>query len=194
MNNWSLRDFKPMCELQDKNGVLIGVNYQNPQGCSNFINSIAQVQRQDTMRDLERSRFFSLRAYGSTDRSIVEQEAVYVRYVVNGVAVNKFVGLEEVEHATASGVLDAIDNGLRKRVGVDVDTQKEKLVNMNLDGAAVNMGIYNGVGTNQKLRCGDQVTVTHCINHNLELALVDMRKEEPYLDIFEKTLKVFLII
>ena len=37
MHNWSLRDFKAVCELQVKNGVLMGDNYQNPQGCSNFI-------------------------------------------------------------------------------------------------------------------------------------------------------------
>ena len=71
--------------------------------------------------------------------------------------------------------------------------QKDKLVNMNLDGAAVNMGVYNGVSTRQQMRCGTQVTVTHCVNHNLELCLLDLRKEEPYLDTFEKTLEVFLI-
>ena len=65
---------------------------------------------------------------------------------------------------------------------------------MNLDGAAVNMGVYNGVGAKQRARCGGQVTVTHCINHNLELALMDLRKDEPYLDIFEKTLKVLFSI
>ena len=106
---------------------------------------------------------------------------------VNGVPVNKFVGLQEVEHA---GVLDAIDVCLKERVGVLVDTQVEKLVNINLDGAAVNMGMYKGVHALQKQRCGDQVTVTHCVNHNLELVLLDLRKDEPYFDIFEKTLKV----
>ena len=178
---------------QAKNGVAIGDNYLNPQGCANFIDSIAEVQRQDTMAGVQQCRFFSLRADGSTDHSITEQEALYVRYVENGVAVNKFLGLEEVEHSTAAGVLDAIDNCLSKRVGVLLDTQKQKLVNMNLDGAAVNMGVYNGVGALQRNRCGPQVTVTHCINHNLELALFDLRKEEPYMDIFEKTLKVFII-
>ena len=108
--------------------------------------------------------------------------------------VNKFVGLEEVEHSTADGVLDAIDSCLRNHVGVLVGTQKEKLVNMNLDGASVNMGVYNGVGAIQRARCGEQVTVTHCINHNLELALMDLRKDEPYLDTFEKTLKVLFSI
>ena len=111
---------------------------------------------------------------------------------MNGVPVNKFVGLEEVEHSTADGVLGAIDSCLKKRVGVLMGTQMEKLVNINLDGAAVNMGVYNGVGAIQRARCGGQVTVTHCINHNLELALMDLRKDEPYLDIFEKTLKVFI--
>ena len=67
-------------------------------------------------------------------------------------------------------------------------------MNINLDGAAVNMGIYNGVGVVQQRRCGAQVMVTHCINHNLELALLDLRKEEPYLDMFEKTLKIVMII
>ena len=191
MYNWSLKDFKHLCELQARNGLLIGDNYHNSVGASKFINSIAEVQRQDTMRCLREARFFSIRADGSTDRSIAEQEAVYVRYVVNGEPINKFVGLEEVEHANASGVLDAIDICLSKRVGILVDTLKEKLVNMNLDGAAVNLGIYNGVGTLQQRRSTSQVTVTHCVNHNLELALMDMRKEEPYLSIFEKTLKVF---
>ena len=79
MNNWSLNDFKALCELNLKNGVDIGENYQNRKGASDFINSIAEVQRQDTMECLKESRFFSIRADGSTDRSIAEQESVYIR-------------------------------------------------------------------------------------------------------------------
>ena len=52
---------------------------------------------------------------------------------------------------------------------------------------------YNGVGVLQQNRCGGQVTMTHFINHNLELAIHDVRKEEPYLDIFLKTFKVIII-
>ena len=79
------------------------------------------------MVGLQQSRFFSLRADGSTDNSITEQEAIYVHYEENVVAVNKFIGLEEVEHSTAAGVLDGIDNGFSKRVGVLVDTLQQKL-------------------------------------------------------------------
>ena len=49
MHNWSLEDSKSLCELQVKNGVLMGDNYQNHIGATNSINSIAEVQRQDTM-------------------------------------------------------------------------------------------------------------------------------------------------
>ena len=79
VHNWSLNDFKTLCELQSKNGVDMGVNYQNRQVASAFIKSIAEVQRQDTMRSLKEARFFSIMADGSTDRSIAEQESVYVR-------------------------------------------------------------------------------------------------------------------
>ena len=57
----------------------MGVDYQNRQGAFAFIKSIAEVQRQDTMRSLKEARFFSIMADGSTDRSIAEQESVYVR-------------------------------------------------------------------------------------------------------------------
>ena len=142
------------------------------------------------MKGLTQCRFFSLRADGSTDRSIAEQEAVYVRYVVNGEPVNKFIGLEEVEQSTSDRTLAAIDNSLATYAGVSMDMQKEKLVNINLDGAPVNMGVHNGVGVLQQRMIGDWVTVTHCVNHNLELAILDLRKDEPYLVLFGTTLKV----
>ncbi|CAL4098347.1 unnamed protein product, partial [Meganyctiphanes norvegica] len=99
------------------------------------------------------------------------------------------VGLEELENANADGVLTAINNALGKRVGVDLDTLKNKLVNMNMDGAAVNMGKKAGVGFKQKALVGGHVTVTHCVNHGLELAILELHKDDEYLKIFESTLK-----
>ena len=56
MHNWSLKDFKPLCELQVKNEVLMGDNYLNHVGgVTNFINSLVEVQRQDTMGCLAQS-------------------------------------------------------------------------------------------------------------------------------------------
>ena len=47
-----------------------------------------------------------------------------------------------MEDATANGVLSAIDNVLQTRAGVSVEVQRKKMVNHNLDCAAVNMGVY----------------------------------------------------
>ena len=59
-----------------------------------------------------------------------------------------------------------------------LEVQKKKLININLDGAAVNMGVHNGVGAKQKQRIGDHLIVTHCIIHGLELAILDLRRSD----------------
>ena len=82
---------------------------------------------------------------GSTDKSILEQEAVYIRCVIDGVAVNKFLGLQELDTANAAGVLQAVNWVLEIRASISLDTQKSKMININLDGASVNMGTYNGI-------------------------------------------------
>ena len=63
---------------------------------------------------------------------------------------------------------------------------KSKLFNVNLDGATVNMGVSIGVAAKIRNRTGDHVVVTHCINHYLELSIMDLRKEEEYVKVFEK--------
>ena len=189
--DWSLHSFTDLIQLQEKNGLHVGEEYwTNDHGPRMFLKHIAEVQRLKTKDILEQCRFFSVMADGSTDRSIVEQEAVYVRIVFNGIPVNKFLGLQELDAADAAGVLQAVDQALLTRAGISVDMQKRKLINVNLDGASVNMGAYNGVATQLQQRTGQQVIVTHCINHNLELAILDTRKEEPYLMEFNSTVKV----
>ena len=46
----------------------------------------------------------------------------------------------ELTSGNADGVIKAIDTAL-DLVGVGIDEQRNKLVNINLDGASVNMGI-----------------------------------------------------
>ena len=57
-----------------------------------------------------------------------------------------------------------------------------------LDGAAVNMGKYRSVKAVLQAKF-PWLVVIHCINHNLELAIGDLRKNDPdYLN-FDETLK-----
>ena len=60
---------------------------------------------------------------------------------------------------------------------------------MCFDGASVNVGVVNDLQVLVKRDVGPWVLVIHYVNHNFELDLLDMRKDDPYLVEFEETLK-----
>ena len=93
------------------------------------------------------------------------------------------------QHSAVAVTAAAINNAL-SLVGVDEQDVMDKLVNVNLDGASVNMGIYNGVVAKLQQKIGFHLTKIHCVNHQLELAILDVRKDNSYLVTFESTLKV----
>ena len=189
--NTSFREFEFLCKLQVKNGANMGTNYQNGKACAMFIRSIAAVQRQEASEIISKSRFIAVMADGSTDRTMAEQEAIFIRYVCQGEPTNRFVALVELTSGSAIGVVEAIDNAL-DLVGINMEEQRNKVVNLNLDGASVNMDIYNGVAAKLQQRLGPHLTKVHCINHQLELSILDVRKDSTYLGTFESTLKVSL--
>ena len=64
----------------------------------------------------------------------------------------------------------------------------KRMVFLCLDSAAVNMGKYRSVKAVMQAKY-PWLVVIHCINHNLELAIFDLRKNDPdYLN-FDETLK-----
>ena len=192
-HDMSFRNFEVLCKLQLKNNLDIGQNYQNTHACAMFIGSIAATQREAASTAILKSRFIAVLGDGSTDRSVAEQEAVFIRYLSAGTPVTRFVALVELDDGTADRVFKGINDGL-DLVGVDMKTQKAKVVNINIDGASVNMGKYNGVAVKVQTRLGSHVTKVHCIKHQLELAILDIRKYHPYLGIFETTVRVSFYI
>ena len=58
-----------------------------------------------------------------------------------------------------------------------------------MDGAACNMGAKNGVAKKMNDIVENQVIVTHCVAHKLELGILDAVKEVGYLQKFEDGLK-----
>lgn len=59
--------FQSLCELQALNGVVLGNTYQNDIACKNFIESIAEIMKQDLSVDLNNSNVLSFMCDGSTD-------------------------------------------------------------------------------------------------------------------------------
>ena len=74
-------------------------------------------------------------------------------------------------------------------MGVTVEIQKKKMVGLTFDGAAVMMGKNTGVATRLKRWIGNHHVTTHCMAHNLELAVTDAIKEVSYYSKFEDTVK-----
>ena len=124
-HDMSFRNFEVLCKLQLKHNLDIGQNYQNTHACAMFIGSIAATQREAASTAILKSRFIAVLGDGSTDRSIAEQEAVFIRYLAAGTPVTRFVALVELDNGTADGVLKAIDDGL-DLVGVDMKAKVVK--------------------------------------------------------------------
>lgn len=77
----AFRKFPNLVGLMKKNGVDVGSNYINEKACREFCISAADVLKENTAEQVQNARFICLLADGSTDKSITEQEIVYVRYV-----------------------------------------------------------------------------------------------------------------
>jgi len=106
-----------------KNGLDLGENYRNINGCKTFAASIAQTLVNKQVQELENINFRSILSDGSTDVSVTEQEIVYIRYAERSVPVTKMISIEALDKADAQGIFNAIKNALDK-LGLNFDKLK----------------------------------------------------------------------
>jgi hypothetical protein len=185
----SFNHFPQLLELLEDCGVDIGSMYRSDNMCRDFIKSIADVEEKCVKEELKDVQFLTVLADGSTDCSVIEQEAVYVRYVSkDGLPKTKLARVEALESATADGVKAAILRALDS-IGVTEDVLKEKLVSCNFDGANVMLGPKGGVGVKMQGMVDQPLVLVHCVAHNLELGALDAAKEEKYMKQFNRSLK-----
>ena len=153
-------------DLQEKNGLDIGAQYRTDKKCKEFVSSMASVERERISDEVHNARFMCVLADGSTDKSITEQETVYVRYVgPNGRPTTQFADIVALESADAVGVTSAIEKGLQA-VDIDEELLKEKLAGCNFDGANVMMGKKGGVMQHLQAKIGRPIIVMHCVAHS----------------------------
>ena len=78
-----------------------------------FLVDIYEEERRALIEGLGRARFISVLIDGATDSANMEDEIVYVKYVDNQDGpVQRFLGIQDVAHASADGVLEAVDKGV----------------------------------------------------------------------------------
>ena len=80
------KNYRLIYKLQQKNGLEMGNNYLSDKAGSRFINSISEDFRKCQKEEVNKARFLSVLSDGSTDAGILVEEAVYIRYILNGTA------------------------------------------------------------------------------------------------------------
>ena len=81
------------------------------------------------------------------------------------------------------GVAKGTEKGL-EAVDIDNELQKEKLVGCTFDDASVMMAKSGGVTQQLQVKIGRPVIVTHCVDHRLELVVLDAVKTSLHLNRF----------
>ena len=175
-----------------KNGLELGNDHLNRTACVDFVSSIAS-SIQDTLREkLSRTRFYSVLSDSSTDKSVIDQECIMVRFLDpdSKSPITTVASIEPLETPDANGVFETISRGLKT---IDIELSCEEtvpaLVCVSMDGASVNMGAKNGVAKKLSDTVTHPVIVTHCVAHRLELGILDAAKKASYIQDFEGVIK-----
>lgn len=134
--------------------------------------------RNDLTAVLQQAHFLSVMCDAATDVAVIEQQIVYIRYLENGIARNKYLALEAVQHANAEGLLNAINKAFER---AEVCDWKRKLVGSGTDGASVMRGHRTGVVARMKVEISHLVDI-HCVAHKLELGILDAIKHDRELE------------
>ena len=94
-------------------------------------------------KDFVKATYCSVLTDESTNASVIEEEAIYILFLDDGIPKTKYFSIENVKHGNAEGLHDAIKTAFER---FDMKKFENSIVELNCDGANVNIGINNGLG------------------------------------------------
>ena len=145
------------------------------------VTSIGSVISESIFDNLRSSPYFALMCDETTDVAIKKELIMYARYLGPDKNIcTSFIGMMEIKDGCA---LSAIHE-LCKQKDLDID---RKLVAFGSDGAAVMIGVHNGVAALLKQR-SPWIIANHCVAHQLALASAQAADEGPYIKKFKSIL------
>ena len=174
-----LSDYPNLITLQHKNSIKKSQSYVTDRAAVDFTDCIAEVKKEDLIKAISTSNYFSLLTDGSTDSAVIEEEVLYLLFLNEGKPEIKFFIIETPSHTTAEGLKEAISSAFKRNGMAKFHT---KLVGFNVDGPSVNTGIHKGLAQllHESSPC---LNVVHCFNHHFELAMKDAFKATFFEDI-----------
>jgi hypothetical protein len=152
--------------------------YTSPQ-IQNEIFSIFYKMIHNKINDeLKKCQYFSIIVDETKDITKVEQLSVILRYYLDGIVYERFMGFKAAQSLTASSLFKYIKEILSVS-NVDI----LKCVAQTYDGASVMSGKNNGVQALFRQEVPQAIYV-HCYNHRLNLVISDVCKNIPTVKMF----------
>lgn len=167
-----LSDFTWMARLDKKKDIDVCQTYRNVNSCKEFLVSIAAVERKKIEQQLKDAKFCTMMSDGSTDVSVIENEIVYIHFVLKGEVHCYFLGLIECEQANAEGIFAAIFKAVDFE-DIAKDEIHNKIIAFAGDGASVNTGEINGVISHFRRNINSNILMIICMSHRIEQAFND---------------------
>ena len=105
-----LTDYPDILNLQTKNGISkLAVSYSTPDACAYFADHIGKVMREALKKLIFKANYFSVLSNRSTDSAVTEQETIYVLFICEGTPVLKYLSIENVKNADATGLKSTLE-------------------------------------------------------------------------------------
>ena len=170
-------DFKDHIELEKLHEVKYSGAYENESACRDFIFSISEYFFEEGIKKkLETVNFLAILCDGSTDKSITEQEVLFVVFTDPETCLPTMKFFHVVapsDSQDAPGLKQAITDTFKKHF---LESALKKIVFLSSDGASVNCGKNSGL-----IRLFQEdypwMCFVWCFSHRLELALKDALKD-----------------
>ena len=140
-------------------------------------------------KDLAKAHYYSVLCDGSTDKSVIEQEAIFILFLSDGFPALRYLSIESVDNATATGVLSSLTTAF-ERFGVLLF--EKSLLGLNCDGASVNLGQFGDLGALIKEKA-PWLELGHCFNHRIKLALKDAFENSAFAKIETMLMKLYYL-
>ena len=102
----------------------------------------------------------------------------------------KFFSIESIKSADAEGLLSSLKESFEQ---IEILNFGNRLHGLNIGGASVNNWILSGLGTRILDELSPWLTLVHCFNHRLELAIKDAFKETFFSEIDTMLLKLYYL-
>ncbi|KAH8026349.1 hypothetical protein HPB51_020333 [Rhipicephalus microplus] len=152
------------------NGGAANAKYVHHSIQDQILEILSHITLTSIKEEMKSSQCFALIVDETKDLSKTEQLSVVVRYYLNGAVFERFLGFRNAEQLDAKSLLSYVKETLN-RCGID----SQLCIAQTYDGASVMNGTSRGVQALFRQEVPQAVYV-HCMNHRLNLVIVDVCK------------------